>query len=334
VTSQGVDERFAALVRSGALDLPLPGGGGTQQRWAALAALTADDVVVGRLAEAHADALAILAELGERPEQLVPGGSWGVWAAEPPGAVVTAERTDGGWTLSGTKAWCSGAGLLTAALVTAHADDGRRMFAVDLRQAGVRPGSGSWQGAGMSRSRTEAISFDAVPATAVGGPRAYLDRPGFWHGAIGVAACWHGAAVGVARRLLAAGRERELGPHAAAHLGAVDAALAGSAAALAAAARAVDADPLDGAGTARLRAMRVRSVVEAAATDVVDRVGRALGPGPLAQDGEHAQRVADLLVYLRQSHAEGDLETLGRDVAATADGATDGGDLLPGWPGW
>ncbi|HEU4675554.1 MAG TPA: acyl-CoA dehydrogenase family protein, partial [Motilibacteraceae bacterium] len=146
-----MDERFAALVRSGALDLPLPGSGGTRQRWAALAALTADDVVVGRLAEAHADALAVIAEVGEHPEQLVPGGSWGVWAAEPPGAVVTAERTDGGWALRGTKAWCSGAGLLTAALVTAHADDGRRMFAVDLRHPGVSCASGSWQGPGMSR---------------------------------------------------------------------------------------------------------------------------------------------------------------------------------------
>lgn len=332
MTARGVDERFTALVRSGDLDLPLPGSGGTEQRWASLAALAAGDVVVGRLAEAHADAVAILVELGQHPKELVSSGSWGVWAAEPPGAVVTAVRADGGWVLNGTKAWCSGAGLLTAALVTAHADDGRRMFAVDLSHPGVRPGSGTWQGPGMSRSRTEPVTFDAVPATAVGGPRAYLDRPGFWHGAIGVAACWHGAAVGVARRLLAAAGRRELGPHAAAHLGAVDTALAGAAAALAAAARAVDADPLDASGSARLRAMRVRAVIEGAATEVVDRVGRALGPGPLAQDGEHAQRVADLQVYLRQSHAEGDLETLGRDVAVAPQGGA--GDLLPGWPGW
>jgi hypothetical protein len=45
---------------------------------------------------------------------------------------------------------------------------------------------------------------------------------------------------------------------------------------------------------------------------VLDRVGRALGAGPLCQNAAHARRVADLTVYLRQSHAEGDLEQLGR----------------------
>jgi hypothetical protein len=44
---------------------------------------------------------------------------------------------------------------------------------------------------------------------------------------------------------------------------------------------------------------------------VIDRVGRALGAGPLCLDGDHAARVADLTVYLRQSHAERDLQRLG-----------------------
>jgi hypothetical protein len=41
------------------------------------------------------------------------------------------------------------------------------------------------------------------------------------------------------------------------------------------------------------------------------RVGRALGAGPLCHDEAHARRVADLTVYLRQHHAEGDLAELG-----------------------
>jgi hypothetical protein len=49
---------------SGALDLPLPGGGATALRWRRLADLTETDIVAGRLAEAHTDAVAILAELG------------------------------------------------------------------------------------------------------------------------------------------------------------------------------------------------------------------------------------------------------------------------------
>lgn len=88
-----------------------------------------------------------------------------------------------------------------------------------------------------------------------------------------------------------------------AHWGAVDAALAASDAILAAAAIEVDSDPFDRTGTAQLLALRVRTVVEHAVDEAITRTGRALGPGPLCQDGRHAQRVADLTVYVRQSHA-------------------------------
>ncbi len=49
---------------SGTLNLPLPGSGETARRWQRLSELTEVDVVAGRLAEAHTDAVAILAELG------------------------------------------------------------------------------------------------------------------------------------------------------------------------------------------------------------------------------------------------------------------------------
>ncbi len=79
----------------------------------------------------------------------------------------------------------------------------------------------------------------------------------------------------------------------------------------------IDADP--GRSAHRL-ALRVRATVETAAGQVIDRVGRALGASPLCRDAAHARRVADLTVYLRQSHAEGDLEQLGR-LAAEEDNA-------------
>jgi hypothetical protein len=65
-------------------------------------------------------------------------------------------------------------------------------------------------------------------------------------------------------------------------------------------------------------ALRVRAVVEAAATQTIERVGRGLGPRPLAADAAHSRRIADLIVYLRQSHAERDLAALG-DLAAGND---------------
>ncbi|RZL42979.1 MAG: acyl-CoA dehydrogenase [Variovorax sp.] len=58
-------------------------------------------------------------------------------------------------------------------------------------------------------------------------------------------------------------------------------------------------------------AARARLAVEQAATRVVDHAGRALGAGPLCRDARFARAMADLPVFLRQSHAERDLASLG-----------------------
>jgi hypothetical protein len=73
--------------------------------------------VAGRLAEAHADATAILAELGANPPKR--GELWAVWAAESGEATLTVDEIDDVTEFSGTKAWCSGIGLCTHALVGA-----------------------------------------------------------------------------------------------------------------------------------------------------------------------------------------------------------------------
>jgi hypothetical protein len=111
---------FAYAVRSGRLDLPLPGSGWTRERWAALAALAEEDLSLARLAEGHSDADAILAELGASP--LPVGTRWGVWAAQPPGPGLIATRIGHGWRLDGIKQYCSGARSCTDALVTGGGD--------------------------------------------------------------------------------------------------------------------------------------------------------------------------------------------------------------------
>jgi alkylation response protein AidB-like acyl-CoA dehydrogenase len=327
------------LLDAGAGDQPLPGRGATGHRWAALRAISRWDVVVGRLVEAHLDAAAILADLDPGGPGIAPGEWWAVWAAEPPGPGVTAypasipatpamgmrlpqpdgaeprvpgAPSDGGWALRGRKAWCSGAGLATHALITAATSDGRRrLFAASLANPGVHPVPGGWQSAGMAGSDTRMIDLVGVPARAIGAPGDYLTRPGFWHGAVGVAACWLGGADAVLDPLIHAALGGRLDTHALAHLGACEAALHAAGAELDEAAIQIDSDPADTLRQARLVALRARAVVERAATEVIDRVGRALGPGPLVQDAAHARHVADLQIYLRQSHAERDLATLG-----------------------
>ena len=68
----------------------------------------------------------------------------------------------------------------------------------------------------------------------------------------------------------------------------------------------------------RLLARRVRAVVARACEDVLQQRRRTRsGPAPLAQEEDHAKRVADLQVYVRQHHAERDDASLGGALAAS-----------------
>lgn len=347
--------RMATLLDGGHLDLPLPGSGRTRERLVRLRDLGSADLVTARLAEAHTDALAILSDLGtpdpsgdrDGPEgEVGQRHLWGVWAADPPQTPLRATlRIGSGWSLSGDKPWCSGAGVCTRALVTAHTDQGYRLFAVDPRHPGVTVRPSSWVGTGMSGSDTRDLELLDVPARPVGPVGAYLDRPGFWWGAAGVAAVWLGGALRVSRAL-----ERSAGRHGRdlvlASLGRVDAAQHAAWCTLLEVARLADgtdgsgadrstgadgtadgwpADDVPGmdlpgrdlAAAARLAAARARAAVETAVEVTLHETGRATGPGPLATDAEHARAVADLQVYVRQSHGDRDLAVLG-GLALTA----------------
>ncbi|GAB2916883.1 acyl-CoA dehydrogenase family protein [Paraburkholderia jirisanensis] len=292
-----------------ALDrLPLPGHGHTALRWSALAAVAACDLALVKLYEGHTDALAILAEL-DAASLAVPHSRWGVWAAEPPQPKVKARAGSGrALLLQGVKPWCSGAGALTHALVTVSRDDGAPVLAaVDLAQRSISVSDAGWQAVGMAATGTAEVRFDGAYAEQVGEPNAYLERPGFWHGGAGIAACWYGSAAQLGARLRAAvGRRRD--PHACAHLGAVDTQLAAAGALLRETAAEIDRHP---DADAMHGALRARLAVEHAANAVLMHVTRALGAGPLCGERRFARAVADLPVFVRQSHAERDEAALG-----------------------
>ncbi len=311
------------LLEKGLLDLPLPGRGRTSERLSRLAALGESDLVTARLAEAHTDAVAILADLDASAGT---GGGraqlWGVWAAAPPQSPLRGERvagTAGGapleqsWTLTGPKPWCSGATVVDRALLTAETDDGYRLFAVDPRHPGVTVRASRWAGTGMKGSDTCDLDLVGVPARAVGGPDAYLHRPGFWWGAAGVGAVWLGGARRVSRTLEHAAA-RHGGELVLASLGRVDAAQHAAWCALVETARL--ADSAAQVASARLAAARARAAVETAVEVTLLETARATGPGPLATDADHARHVADLQVYVRQSHGDRDLAVLGGLVVA------------------
>lgn len=325
-----------ALPAEHPLLFPLPGRGATATLWQALATLGAVDLTLARAVEPHLDAAAILAQAGlDQPTSALGGrarpGTWGVFAAEgagmrleaadansvgtPPAPPLQADD-EGAVVLNGTKPWCSLAGLLSDALVTAWVGpDQRRLFAVDLRHPGVQVSDESeWAARGLSAVPSGPVTFTDVPAVPVGAPGWYLDRPGFAWGGMGVAAIWFGWAVGVARRLAEQTRRREPDQIGLAHLGAVDAALTTGRLALADAARVVDRGDGDAAASSLL-ALRCRALVARSAEAVLSHVDHALGPAPLALEEDHARRVADLHLYLRQEHAERDQAALGRLLA-------------------
>lgn len=318
------------------------GDGGTWDYLTALAGLGAVDLTTARVVEPHLDALAILAQAGMSPDDLprsAPGsdvsgasGVWGVYAAESPGTTLTATGSDAdGWVLDGVKPWCSLGEHVTHAVVTAGTPDGnRRAFAVLLDEK-VRPveGSGPWVSRGLAAIRSTPLRFEGAPAVPVGGPGWYLTRPGFAWGGIGVAAVWYGAATSLARALSDAAETRTPDQVALAALGSVDAALHAAALTLQDAAAGIEAGEAEGEAGALLAA-RVRAVVAGAAEETLRTVGQALGPQPLCLDEEHARRVADLTVYVRQHHASRDHARLG--LLLLADHSRDRGGFGAGRP--
>jgi len=311
-------EMLRTLVAQRLDRLPLPGQGQTLARWRALAAVAASNLSLVKLFEGHTDALATLAELGAQAPAAA--RTWAVWGAEPPGNRVQAaalSASDGlapgsKVLLTGTKAWCSGAQSVDHALVTAWLSDTERcLVAVNLLQPAVQVSSDGWQAVGMADSASVDVQLRNATGTLVGQPGAYLSRPGFQHGGAGIAACWYGASARIAGQLLRTCRSHAE-PHALAHLGAVDVALSATAALLRATAAHIDAQP-DQPWTREVN--RTRLAAEATAQQVLQHVPRALGPGPFCKDRSLALLLADLPIFIRQSHAERDLAALGQAIA-------------------
>jgi hypothetical protein len=182
----------------------------------------------------------------------------------------------------------------------------------------VRPHDGPWFARGLENVVSTDADFDDAPALAVGDAGWYLTRPGFAWGGMTVAACWWGAAVGIAEPLLSAARSARADQLALVHLGCVDAALWGARSVLREAADLVDAGESSAVGD-RLLAERVRGAVAEAATLTLTQTDAALGPAPLVADEAHARRVADLHLYLRQHHGPRDSVRIGRELVAAAD---------------
>jgi hypothetical protein len=298
-----LEERLVGFTDPDRCHLPLPGAGNTPARHHALLNWGAMDLSFARIAEAHTDAVAILAECGRSPRR---GALYGVWASDAPPSRVTCERAGRDeWILNGIKQFCSGADFVDAALVTARHEDGVYLFDLSVKEAQVCVRPSAWASPAFADTATTAVEFNALVVSdrcRLGESGWYLDRSGFWHGSVGPAACWAGGAKSLIDAAAALNRRDA---YSLAHVGALQASGWGLNAILEQAGR--EMDPHDTSNTARTRGLKVRHLIERTCSEVLDRFARATGPHLLAYDPKVIRQHQALTLYIRQCHGERDL---------------------------
>jgi hypothetical protein len=306
---------FAALGGAGLLDLTLAPGPRAAE-WAAVRAVAAADGSVGRLFEGHLNAVERLRVHAPALLDGTAGGrTWlGVWGADPaPGEGEPARLSADRRRVDGVKVFCSGAGGLHRALVTARAGAGAPCLVyVDL-ESGATVDSAWFAGLGMRASVSHRVVFDGAPVLGVlGEPGALVAEPWFSRDAIRTAAAWAGiadAAAGAALRDLAArGPVDDLRAHAAGEIltarGTLDAWLAHAAAV-------ADSDP-----DAPLRELSValRAGIARAGADILAGAARACGSRPFATGTALDRARRDFELFVLQHRLDPQLARLGRDA--------------------
>ena len=190
-------EDFNELREAGLLAAPVPRrlgglGAGTEPDGAPvihdlLRSLGRGNLSLGRLFEAHVNALRLIVRYGDAGqtrramEDAVAGELFGLWVTDPPGERLAS--VDG--RLAGRKGPCSGAGHCTRALVTVSTNAGTRLAAVSL--SGAEPVSGaSGSLLGMRAAVNGTVDLTDVPLPAgawIGEAGDYLREPDFSCGA-------------------------------------------------------------------------------------------------------------------------------------------------------
>ncbi len=284
-----------------AKNLPYPASGQTYQRWQLFAQIAGVDLSLAKLFESHCDALSILNELGYQQE--IDNKTWAVWAADggPAPLQVTNDLC------SGIKPWCSGAEFIQKALMSYKDQQGQAQLCIaDLSHPSITTDLSHWHAVGMHATQTAQDSFENTPVKAIGQPNSYLNRPGFWHGAAGVAACWYGAAVRLAGYLQESCQANP-NPYKKLYLGEVAQQLEITKHYFQHVAELIDHKPT----LSHEREIRIlRAQTEQCCLSVIERVGKALGARPFCEDATFAQLMADLPVFIRQSHAAFDYEQI------------------------
>lgn len=275
------------------------------------------DLGLARLAEGHLDAVQIMAEAGEPTRE---NALYGIWASGGPADTTTIEAADepNRFSLEGQKPFCSGADLVDFCLL--HVSSRELLVHIDMQAAArnekVAFIHDQWKTDAFACVDTWSVSFNALSidsSSLIGRPQWYFSRPGFSRTALCPAACW----VGGARRLVEEARHKAgKTVHGKAHYGAMMATLLQMEAMLRWGAEQGQLNPSNDGNTLFPVALLVRQVAERGCQEIIDRFGRLMGPRPLAFDAKLSRHVHELSLYIRQNHAEADLEEVGEFLSS------------------
>ncbi|HEV7483937.1 MAG TPA: acyl-CoA dehydrogenase family protein [Solirubrobacterales bacterium] len=317
-------EAFRGLGEAGALEATIGAARADESvlsEWRLLRRVAAADASVGRILDGHLNAverLEVSADPRLRESELarLEGGGrlLGVWGADPgPGEGSPARlREDGagGFTLSGAKTFCSGAGGVDAALVMVGAEGGGppRLALVDC--AGIEIDRGWYRAAGLRASESHRVVFHDAPVIGIIGDPGELGRePWFSRDATRTAASWIGmldaAAEAATAELARARAEDPLGQLAAGRIEA----LRGTA----------DAWFLRGAEAADRRAelkpvaIAMRAEIDRAAKALLETAAAACGSHPFVTAGALDRARRDLETFLLQHRLDPLLARLGAE---------------------
>jgi alkylation response protein AidB-like acyl-CoA dehydrogenase len=321
---------FDRLIATGLLTATLPvaqgglgfgeGAEGAQALLHLFMLLGQGSLAVARLYEAHVNALQLVLRYGAPKlaarvaADAANGHLFALWVTDPHGAALAAKPAGDGYVLEGAKAFCSGAGIATRALITAGTEAGTRMLIVALEpDSRVLPSEIKLSG--MRAAITGSMAFTGMavaPEDFLGAPGDYLREPVFSAGAWRGSAAALGGLVALAElhrgEILKRGRDQD--PHQRARFGQLM--IAHETARLwmqGAARRACLEDGKPEAIVAYVNLARL--AVETACLDAMRLTQRSLGLGAFIA-GHPAERLCrDLATYLRQPAPD---ETL--DVAA------------------
>ncbi len=278
------------------------------------------DLPLGRLFEGHVDAQQIVGRYADAgtcaavAASVECGAALGVWNADLAGEGLRLH--DG--RLSGGKAFASGAGILSHALVTAEVDGGRQLVLVELAAATPAIDRSWWRTIGMRRSETHLVRWDDAaidPGWLIGRPDDYQREPWFSGGALRFVAVQAGGVAGLCDRvrdhLVATGRADD--PHQQGRLaelfGCAD--LAAAAVRQGSACWRIASDPVRRAQVAAAR-MQVAALADRAITVAQ----QAVGLQGMFHDHPLAAALTDLTVYLRQPAPDAQRMLVGQAVAA------------------